>query len=197
MPKAPEERTVASVMAVSEEPWGDKKDMLTHEVAFEGVDREWKIYANVAWPVKIERGAVLEGWFNHDKGTFGLSNKHKGEHAKRGGSTSSTSSSDKFDRRPEHPRNEARMIHTSALSAAPTYINQMLAMGWLEVPKDEDAYWQLVTRVAGRLARSYQGAISATEQAPSPQPQLNGGEVPADMSGLPTGPVSDDSQIKF
>lgn len=99
-----------------------------------------------------------------------------------------------FDRRPEHPRNEARMIHTSSLSAAPSYISQMLAMGFLEVPKDEESYWLLVSATATRLTKSYRGVLKGTESAPVSQPQLNGGEVPADTAGLTPAPagVSDD-----
>jgi hypothetical protein len=98
-----------------------------------------------------------------------------------------------FERGAEHPRNEVRMIHTSALSAAPGYINQMLAFGVEEAPADQDAYWKLVTKVAGRLARSYQGAMSATEQPPAAS-NGGGGDVPADTRELaPAAPVADDS----
>lgn len=87
----------------------------------------------------------------------------------------------KFDRRPEHPRNEARMIHTSSLSAAPTYIEQMLTMSVVEQPKDEDAYWKLVDRVVFRLTRSYDRAM---ESEPAQQ-TLNGeAQVQADTEGL-------------
>lgn len=103
-----------------------------------------------------------------------------------------------FDRRPEHPRNEARMIHTSALSAAPAYIEQMLTVGVLAQPSSEDDYWSLVSRVAGRLARSYAGALAGTE---SPQRELpvvsNGGEVPADVAGLAPAPAGVDDDVPF
>lgn len=101
-----------------------------------------------------------------------------------GGSSQGSNDPSRFDRKPEHPRNEARIIHTSALSAAPGYINQMLAMGWLAAPKDEDAYWALVAQVAGRLRKSYQGALGAAE---SPQQTLPPQEVPADTAGLTNG----------
>ena len=42
----------------------------------------------------------------------------------------------------------------------------------------------------------FDAVIAKIKGAPS-APSTNGGEVPADVSGLPTGPVSDDSQIKF
>ena len=40
-------------------------------------------------------------------------------------------------------------------------------------------------------------AVIAKIQGPPQASRNGGGEVPADMSGLPTGPVSDDSQIAF
>lgn len=106
-----------------------------------------------------------------------------------------------FDRRPEHPRNEARMIHTSALSAAPAYIEQMLTVGALEQPSSEDDYWSLVSRVAGRLARSYEAALRGIEggqqQVPPPAAGSNGGEVPADASGLVPAPAGVADDVPF
>ena len=209
MGQAPQEFTVAGVTGVSEEPWGDNGDMLTTKVIFTDGDREWKIHHNVAWPVAISQGSVLEGWKNFEKGTFGLSKKHKGDDpgpARRSGGASKSAAgpgltwkSAPYERGAEHPRNEVRMIHTSSLSAAVPFINQMVAFGFVTPPADEDAYWKLVGHVAGKLTASYQKPLGATE-APAQsvsQPQLNGGEVPADTAGLTPGPVGVSDDVPF
>lgn len=106
-----------------------------------------------------------------------------------------------FERGAEHPRNEVRMIHTSALSAAVPFINQMVAFGLVDAPKDEDAYWTLVGHVAGRLTKSYEAPLSATLPPPEAQQTLNGGggEVPADTREMaPAGvATSSDDDIPF
>lgn len=121
-----------------------------------------------------------------------------------GGSTSSSAGGDSknFDRRPEHPRNEARMIHTSAMSAAPSYIEQMLTIGVAAQPKDEDAYWALVGHVAGRLAKSYEKALGDTGAAPAAsQGRSNGSpqqaEVPGDTAELVPAPAGVGDSIPF
>lgn len=130
-----------------------------------------------------------------------------------GGSTPSARSSDgpglawksaPYERGAEHPRNEVRMIHTSALSAAPAYIDQMLTIGVAAQPKDEQAYWALVGHVAGRLAKSYAGALDGVSgaQAASQPPQngsQQGMEVPADTREMAPAAAagSDDSDIPF
>jgi hypothetical protein len=50
------------------------------------------------------------------------------------------------------------------------------------------------------MVSNFEGFFDAVIAKIKGSPQgasTNGGEVPADMTGLPTGPVSDDSQIKF
>lgn len=99
-----------------------------------------------------------------------------------------------FDRRPEHPRNESRMIHTSSLSATPGYIEQMLTIGVAEQPKTWDEYWALVEKVASKLTHSYEVAMEPQQQLP-----VAGGEVPADTDGLAPAAAAapDDDKIPF
>lgn len=98
---------------------------------------------------------------------------------------------DDFERRPDHPINMARALHTSALSSTPVFIDQMLTIGAVPQPSTEAEYWALVGRVCGRLRASYPDAVLA--QADGPQAgstaQNGGGEVPADTTGLEPQPA--------
>lgn len=73
----------------------------------------------------------------------------------------------RFDRKPEHPENAARMRHTSALSATPTYIEQMLTIGVVDQPKTLDEYRELVARTILWLLDTYPGVPE-----PPAQPEL-------------------------
>ena len=108
----------------------------------------------------------------------------------------------KFDRRREHPRNEARMIHTSALSATPGYIEQMLTLSLVKAPQDEDEFWKLVGHVATRLTRSYERAMEPAGQESLPVQDLptdvrGPQDLPADTAGLNNGPAKTDASIPF
>jgi hypothetical protein len=103
----------------------------------------------------------------------------------------------KFDRRPEHPRNEARMIHTSALSAAPVYIEQMLTLSVVDQPADEAAYWALVSAVASRLTRTYARVLEGHAQAATGPENGAGGEIPADARDLQPAKAAADDELPF
>lgn len=212
MGQAPQEFTVAGISGVSEEPWGDNNDMLTTEVMFAGDERVWKIHHNVAWPVAISQGSVLEGWKNFDKSTFGLSNKHKGDHAKSskpksgggGGSGPGLSwKSAPYERGAEHPRNEARAIHTSAISAAPGYYELLRTEGVIPKAEDKASMLNTLAGIVTWLESGYLPVLDAVSAQAlpvppaAPQSASNGApppEVPADTEGLTPAPagVSDD-----
>lgn len=91
-----------------------------------------------------------------------------------------------FERRPEHPRNEARFIHTSCLSSAPAFIDQMLTLNIQKTPGSWDEYFELVGRVVNKLRGSYQGPLERVSPPPATPPvQFPQQEVPADTEGLP------------
>ena len=98
-----------------------------------------------------------------------------------------------------HPRDEVRMIRTSALSSAPAYIESMFTFAPLEGverPKTAAEYWVLVNRVVERLEASYHSALGAYDERVSPQPQL-AAEVPADTDGLAEEQRAHDASIPF
>lgn len=64
-----------------------------------------------------------------------------------------------FDRRPDHPLNTARTLHTSALSSAPAYVAQMIEFGVEDKPGNGDEYWELVADVVGKLKSTYPAAV--------------------------------------
>lgn len=217
MGQAPQTFTVARLLERSAEPWGDNNDMLTTKVAFnDDPSKEWKIHHNVGWPVTIEDGAELEGWKNFEKGTFGLASKHKGDAAAkpRSGSRSSSQSSGPglewrsapYERGAEHPRNEARAIHTSALSAAPAYYELLRTEGVIPQAQDKPSALNTLAGIVRWLESGYAPVLAAVSGPAQASPQ-NGAargsqptlpeEVPADREGLTPAPAGVDDSVPF
>lgn len=120
----------------------------------------------------------------------------------------------------EHPRNEARTIHTVGLGAAPVILEQWWTAGIQQQPKTVEEYWTQFGAVVKRVRDSYQGPLERASraheggQAPpaaqsSPAEQAAAtqatAEVPADTTDLPpAAPVpaggataNDDEDIPF
>lgn len=93
----------------------------------------------------------------------------------------------------EHPRNEARTIHTVGVGAAPAILEQWWTIGIAPQPKDQAEYWEQFGAVVKVVRDSYRGplerasgAAPAQPAAQQPEPaQAPGGDVPADAADLP------------
>ena len=114
-----------------------------------------------------------------------------------GGSGSGGGGSDNYDRRPEHPRNEARMIHTSAVSAAPDYYRLFREENLLAKPDSLDEAKSALRDIVGELERGYLVALAGLA-GPASAPQV-AAEVPADTEGLQPAAagVKSDDDIPF
>ena len=115
----------------------------------------------------------------------------------RSGGSGGSGGSDNYDRRPEHPRNEARMIHTSALSAAPDYYRLMREENIIAKPEGQQEFWAALRAVAGELTLTYKSALAGLA-GPATSPQV-AAEVPADTEGLQpaAGGAQTDDDIPF
>jgi hypothetical protein len=142
-------------------------------------------------------GEIVQG----KRGEWRLKRASRGS----GGSTSSSSGggSKTYERQPDHPLNMARALHTSALSSTPAFVDQLLTIGAVPQPTSEDEYWALVTRVCGRLKRSYPEQVRVQALAPAGgEGRLNGSppqqpEIPADTVGLTPAPAGVDDDVPF
>lgn len=112
-----------------------------------------------------------------------------------------------YERGAEHPRNEARAIHTSALSAAPAYYELLRTEGVLDQAKDKPSMLDTLAGIVLWLEGGYgpvldavvaPGAGAAQEPA---QGRLNGGpqeEIPADRTDLaPAAATTADEDLPF
>lgn len=140
--------TVESI--IGQEEWsGNQGQMRTYELMLQGESRPVSL-TRKAGSQPPSAGETLDGFINESA---------KGRNFKvdrQNGSQSSTGGGGKdFDRRPDHPIQMARALHTSALSTAPVLIDQMLTLGVIEQPADKDAYLKLVEGVATWVQATY------------------------------------------
>ena len=91
-----------------------------------------------------------------------------------------------FDRRPEHPRNEARMIHSNALTAAPAYYELLRTEGVIPQAQSKAAALDTLAGITRWLENGYAPIL---EQAAAEGASGNGAallsvpqEVPADTT---------------
>lgn len=150
----PMEVTVENV--VSQEAWtGDDGPRVTYEVLFVSDGRTWKIHLPASEPGPAV-GAILKGWKNDGKGTFGIA-KERSQNGGGGGSRTSTAGGKNYDRSPDHPVQMQRALHTSAMSTAPVLIDQMFTLGLTDVvkPTTKDDYLKLVEGVATWVEGTY------------------------------------------
>lgn len=146
----PETYEVQQVL--SREEWeGDRGTMVTYEILFANSEAKWKASVAADLDPGLKDGELVKGWKNPDN-KFGIAT---GGGSPNGGQRRSAAPDAKFDRRPDHPRQEARAIHTSALSAASAYIEQALTINAVAQPKDWEEYWTLVEMVIGKLEATY------------------------------------------
>lgn len=153
---------------------------------------------------KIEVDRTQEGEFNGEKFTrLFLADTYQPSDGGGGGRDAEgpglTWQSKPYNSSAEHPRNEARVIHTASLGNVPAYIDQLLTMSLVQQPQTEDEYWALVGRVAGRLTKSYKKVLERTEPPPE-QSSLPVEEVPTDREGLEPQPAlagAGDADIPF
>jgi hypothetical protein len=176
--------------------WDNDHNKGDYPAQFAGDDREVMIFhdaaSNFSPPAvgdelfgRIEKDKRGNWRFKRAKRTEGGQGSPPGQRAQ-GEGPGLTWQNKPYNSSAEHPRNEARMIHTACLSSAPVYIEQMLTASVVGQPKNPDEYWALVSQVVGRLSRTYAAAFAgaAAPSAHPSSPSSNGGEVPADMSGL-------------
>jgi hypothetical protein len=184
---APSEFTVARVLKRSDGPWkgNDGTLMMTEEILLEGDDRKWKVYHEAARG-NLEDGQRVEGWKNAEKGTFGWAKpKGQGQRSSSAGGSGPGLQwrSAPYERGAEHPRNEARIVHTVGLSEAREYYRLFREENFMEKPKDLDAAKRTLLAIADWLASTYDlDAVGASESLPVSAQAAE--EVPADREGL-------------
>jgi hypothetical protein len=153
---APNTYTLEKVLSASE-PWqGKQGQMVTYEILLAeqpGQTLKAHVPADIPAPVPGE----IQGWVN-DGGKFGLATGKPSTGGGGSGSRSNGTGGD-FERRPDHPVQMQRALHTSALSTAVPLIEQMLTIGVVNQPKTKDEYLALVQGVATWVQQTYPAAV--------------------------------------
>jgi hypothetical protein len=171
-----------------------------------GDDRELKLFHDTSGnydPPKVGDeifGDIVPGKRNGEWRLKRGSRQGGGSSSSAGGGGRSSDPPDRFDRKPEHPRNEVRMIHTSALSAAPAYYELLRTEGVIPQAESKAAALATLAGIVTWLENGYGPVLDAVVAEVKAAPQMNGGggEVPADTTGLqPAAASKADDDIPF
>lgn len=105
-----------------------------------------------------------------------------------------------YERGAEHPRNEARAIHTSAVSAAPAYYELLRTEGVIPQAPDKASMLNTLSGIVAWLEGGY-GPVLDAVSAPASGAGQNGAErqqeIPADTEGLQPAATAADESIPF
>lgn len=193
MADRPQEYTIAQVLVPEKGNFWQGSDgpMRTDVLIFEGEQRSWKCHQAVDdLTVSFAQGQVVKGWQKPEKGSFGVA-KDKPRNSGGGGSNGDKS----FERNPDHPLVMQQRLHTSALSTAPTLIEQMLTIGVVQQPQSKGDYLELVKGVAEWAKGTYPEPVldrAAGKDDPAPEPAPEPVAVAASPEQFPG-----DSDIPF
>lgn len=179
---APVDVTLERIVKREEWDGNDGTRMLTTEVLLEGENEVRKEIIPLAKDKNPQPGPT-KAWIDRPgRITFADPN-----FTPRGGGGSGGGRSDGYDRRPDHPLVVAQRLHTSTLSAAPAYVEQMLTVGAAAQPTSADAYWALVDRTVAKLKETYPDEVLARAT------ETNG----SDSTPSPATPAKADEDIPF
>lgn len=138
--------TIEQITGTEEWQGNDGTTMVTFEALLAGdgaPSRTLKLYKpKTAQP--YAEGDTVDGTIN--EGKFKKESSWGGSGGADGG---------KFDRRPEHPSNERRMRHSTAISSTTGFIDQMLTLSVIPQPKDKDEYTNLAEGVITWIESTY------------------------------------------
>ena len=195
---APEEFKIDRVLR--REEWdGNSGRMVTYELLFENDNQTYKGRVELSSDPLPADGTTVKGWKN-EGGKFGFATKGKGSGGSGSGRTGAGGSSEDYDRRPDHPLVMQQRIHTSCLSSAPAFVEQMLTIGVVDQPQDAAAYWLLVERTAARLRATYPEAVLARADGKPAQTSMGNGGDPKpepEPGPEPVAAASADDEIPF